>query len=290
MRAADAAFYEAFTQYDEKWEFDFVSDRLAELGRHGALLDLGCGDGRFLSRVRGRFAPTGLDFNPEAVRAARAARGLQDVHAVALAELDRWAPDRRFEVITAFHVLEHVEDPRAFLAHVARRLRPGGLLAVSVPNPDRWALRWVREAWDYPPHHLTRWTARALRGLLEQRGFEVEEVRTEPLQRWSQLRSASRDICWSLAVGPLSFGIGSRWASTHPKGEATRRTAASAAGLGSARLGRALTQLKGGLVESAAVALALVLFLPMRLARWQGKTLLVLASLGSGAQAGGGMR
>ncbi len=290
MRGADAAFYEASTEYDEKWEFDVVSERLAVLGRHGALLDLGCGDGRFLSRVRGRFAPTGLDFNPEAVRAARAARGLQDVHAVALAELDRWAPDRRFEVVTAFHVLEHVEDPRAFLAHVARRLLPRGLLAVSVPNPDRWALRWIREAWDYPPHHLTRWTAGALRGLLERQGFEVAEVRTEPLRRWSQLRSASRDIFWSLAVGPLSFRIGSRLASTHPKGEATRRPEATAAALRRAKVGRALAQLKCGLVESAAVALALVMFLPMKLARWQGKTLLVLASLGSGASAGAGMR
>ena len=290
MRAADAAFYEASTEYDDKWEFDVVPDRLAELGRRGALLDLGCGDGRFLSRVTGHFVPTGLDFNPEAVRAARAARGLQDVHAVALEELDRWEPDRRFEAITAFHVLEHLEDPRALLAHIARRLVPGGLLAVSVPNPDRWVLRWVREAWDHPPHHLTRWTARALRSLLEQQGFDVEEVRSEPLQRWSQLRSACRDICWFLAVGPLSFGIGSRWASALSKGEATRRSAATAAALARARLGRALAQLKGGLVESAAVALALVLFLPMRLARWQGKTLLVLASLGSGVPTGGGVR
>jgi SAM-dependent methyltransferase len=289
MRAADAAFYEASTEYDEKWEFEFVSERLARQGRRGALLDLGCGDGRFLSRVTGRFAPTGLDFNPEAVRAARAARGLRDVHAVALQELDRWAPDRRFEVITAFHVLEHVEDPRAFLAQAARRLLPGGLLAVSVPNPDRWALGWIREAWDYPPHHLTRWTVSALRRLLEQQGLAVEEIRSEPLQRWAQLRSASRDICWSLAVGPLSLGIGSRLVSMHPKDEATRPSAAAAAGSGRARVGRALAWLKGGLVETAAVVFALVMFLPMRLARWQGKSLLVLASLGPDVHAGGGM-
>ncbi len=290
MHAADAAFYEASTEYDDKWEFDFVPVRLAELDRHGALLDLGCGDGRFLSRVSEHFAPTGLDFNPEAVRAARAARGLQDVHAVALTELDRWAPDRRFEAITAFHVLEHLEDPRAFVAHVARRLIPGGLLAVSVPNPDRWVLWWVREAWDYPPHHLTRWTARSLRSLLEQQGFEVQEVRTEPLRRWSQLRSACRDICWSLAVGPLSFGIGSRWASALSKREGTRWSSATAVAFARVRLGRALARLKGGLVESGAVALALALFLPMRLARWQGKSLLVLASLGSDALTGDRVR
>ncbi len=270
MHAADAAFYEASTEYDDKWEFDFVPVRLAELDRHGALLDLGCGDGRFLGRVSERFAPTGLDFNPEAVRAARAARGLQDVHAVALTELDRWAPDRRFEAITAFHVLEHLEDPRAFVAHVARRLVPGGLLD--------------------PPHHLTRWTARSLRSLLEQQGFEVQEVRTEPLRRWSQLRSACRDICWSLAVGPLSFGIGSRWASALSKREGTRWSSATAVAFARVRLGRALARLKGGLVESGAVALALALFLPMRLARWQGKSLLVLASLGSDALTGGRVR
>src|SRR6266436_2123552 len=263
MHAADAAFYEASTEYDDKWEFDFVPVRLAELDRHGALLDLGCGDGRFLGRVSERFAPT---------------------------ELDCWAPDRRFEAITAFHVLEHLEDPRAFVAHVARRLVPGGLLAVSVPNPDRWVLWWVREAWDYPPHHLTRWTARSLRSLLEQQGFEVQEVRTEPLRRWSQLRSACRDICWSLAVGPLSFGIGSRWASALSKREGTRWSSATAVAFARVRLGRALARLKGGLVESGAVALALALFLPMRLARWQGKSLLVLASLGSDALTGGRVR
>jgi SAM-dependent methyltransferase len=71
-----------------------------------------------------------------------------------------------------FDVLEHMPEPAEVLGRAKRLLRPGGLLAITLPNALR-PLPWGRDALDYPPHHFTRWTPRALRGFLERQGFAI---------------------------------------------------------------------------------------------------------------------
>src|SRR3989338_3776112 len=58
MRAASIHFYESNTEYDDKWEFKFLYDKIKQLGLTGTLLDIGCGDGRFLEGMSERFAVT----------------------------------------------------------------------------------------------------------------------------------------------------------------------------------------------------------------------------------------
>jgi SAM-dependent methyltransferase len=77
------------------------------------------------------------------------------------------APDGAFDGVLSTQVLEHVEDPPAYLADALRMLRPGGELLLSTHG-----------IWhDHPcPLDLRRWTAQGLRHEVEQAGFEVTEV------------------------------------------------------------------------------------------------------------------
>jgi SAM-dependent methyltransferase len=73
--------------------------------------------------------------------------------------VDRFAADRpgeRFDVITCNHVLEHVPDPAAALAAMARLLHDGGQAVITVPNAECWAARSLRGAWNSTdlPRHL----------------------------------------------------------------------------------------------------------------------------------------
>jgi SAM-dependent methyltransferase len=197
MRAADGGCYEANAEYEDRWEFQWVANRLDALALRGAVLDIGCGDGRFLSGLADRFTLTGLDLNPSAIERARLTRGLKDVYTLTIEEMrQRTDLAGTYDVVTLFHVLEHVEDPAGLIASIAACLRPGGLLALSVPNPERLALRWCREEWDYPPHHLTRWTPHALRNVLRDHGFQVHEQHGEPLRTLGQLHSVWCDLLW----------------------------------------------------------------------------------------------
>lgn len=61
------------------------------------------------------------------------------------------------EVIAIWHVLEHLPDPLAFLGSAAANLKPGGVLVISMPNPDAWQFRLMGRRWPHldAPRHLT---------------------------------------------------------------------------------------------------------------------------------------
>jgi 2-polyprenyl-3-methyl-5-hydroxy-6-metoxy-1,4-benzoquinol methylase len=113
----------------------------------GRLLDVGCGTGGFLAAAQAKgWEVAGIDFDAVAVRAARERLGVQSVEPWTLEEFIERRPGERFDAVTAFEVLEHVDEPRSFLERCFDLTQPGGHFAVSVPFRDRWP-RW-NEAWD----------------------------------------------------------------------------------------------------------------------------------------------
>lgn len=151
----------------------FVSRALAECGEYGPVLDVGCGGGLFprLLRERG-FPAIGLDWSPEAAAVAWRTNGVP----VLCGDLAR-APlaGAALSGITMFHVLEHVYDPRAYLAAAHALLKPRGRLIVQVPNAACWQFRLLGSRWNGldAPRHLTDFRARDLEALLAAAGFEV---------------------------------------------------------------------------------------------------------------------
>lgn len=60
----------------------------------------------------------------------------------------------RFDIISFFEVLEHLDNPVRFIEHIRGLLKPGGHIIPSVPNRNSF-LDTLAES-DYPPNHLTR--------------------------------------------------------------------------------------------------------------------------------------
>ena len=111
--------------------------RAATAGRPTAILDIGCGAGLAAEALAGMgHQVLGLDAAPDVIAAARAHAAGQALpldYRVAAAE-DLLAEGRRFPVITALEVIEHVADPAGFLATLAALLEPGGMVVVSTLN------------------------------------------------------------------------------------------------------------------------------------------------------------
>ena len=155
--------------------------RAIEGERLGRVLDLGCGDGTFASRLTTLGAQvTGLDPAPTALSRARAAHPQLDFVAPA-ADGGLPFPDASFDTVVCVNVLQHVADTQSLLSEARRVLAANGLLAVAVPFHGR-LVNVLRALRSFERHHdplgpeLRFYTARSLRAVLDDFGFEQVKV------------------------------------------------------------------------------------------------------------------
>jgi 2-polyprenyl-3-methyl-5-hydroxy-6-metoxy-1,4-benzoquinol methylase len=155
----------------------FLADRLAPRG--GTLLDIGCGTGNLLAAARDAgYSVTGIELDRNAARFAKERLGLERILPLTISEFAAQYPEEQFDVVTLFEVLEHQAAPLEFLQEVKARVRRGGLIALSVPNRERWLIG--PDVLDYPPNHFLRWNAAAIKKFLNAQGFEVLSLREQP--------------------------------------------------------------------------------------------------------------
>jgi 2-polyprenyl-3-methyl-5-hydroxy-6-metoxy-1,4-benzoquinol methylase len=155
-------------------------DRLNDLGKSvkpGRLLDVGCSCGYFLEVAAARgFDVRGVEFSPNAIAAAR-----PDIRPrIFEGSLENLPDDGLFDVVSAFDLIEHVPDPRAFLRGCARRLKPGGALLISTPDTGHVLRHLMRSRWPMlqPMQHLHLFSRQALERALRAEGFEDVRVET----------------------------------------------------------------------------------------------------------------
>lgn len=164
----------------------YGSDGFPDWAPGGRALDLGCGNGVFLDRIRRHgWQVVGVDTSAAAARAARRQFGIE-VHVGALehAQLE----GESFDFVHMSHVIEHLVHPLLTLSHVASLLRPGGRIYVETPNIDSLAFRWSRERW-FPletPRHLWLFSRPTLQHALAQCGLVVTRLRARsfPTHEW----------------------------------------------------------------------------------------------------------
>jgi 2-polyprenyl-3-methyl-5-hydroxy-6-metoxy-1,4-benzoquinol methylase len=144
----------------------------------GLLLDVGCGAGFFLKLASQMgYTVKGVEISPYAADYARHNLGLP-IFKGELVDAD-FAPES-FDIITLWHVLEHVRDPKAFLAQVNCLLKEKGLLALEVPNIGSSAARGAGINWELmaPKEHFYYFDTVTLQQYLEESGFTIIKTQT----------------------------------------------------------------------------------------------------------------
>lgn len=173
----DLELYEqhARLEHDHWW---FVARRAiigAVLDRHlrpatdRRLLDVGCGTGGMLPLLARFGTVTGIEGEPIAFERCRASFAQIDVR---LGQVPADVPaDGSFDVVSAFDVIEHIDDDVGALAALRSAVRPDGLVVVTVP-----ALPWLWSDHDDVNGHKRRYTRRRLLASFEQAGLEVTAI------------------------------------------------------------------------------------------------------------------
>lgn len=144
----------------------------------GKLLDYGAGTGHFTSAAkRAGWQVTGVEPSEEARTVARESNGLEFYSPTSF----DWG-EGKFDVITLFHVLEHLPDLQNHVEKFARALSPNGALIIAVPNHESMDSELYKENWAAldVPLHLYHFKKKNIRMLGQQHGLKLEEVKNMP--------------------------------------------------------------------------------------------------------------
>lgn len=143
--------------------------RKIKLPKDARILEIGCGTGHNLAML-GQFGEVDAIELDDAAREVASARLGRAVLGARLPELEG-VPEASYDMVALLDVLEHVEEDRAALASIARRLRPGGAILITVP-----AFQWMWSAHDVVNHHQRRYSKRTLNAAIADAGLKADFV------------------------------------------------------------------------------------------------------------------
>lgn len=139
--------------------------------RHKVIVDIGCGNGDFLSRLCAEGVNVGVGYDPsQESRAFRAGEGFVEVRSKRFETADHGPVD----FVCSQHVLEHLEDLQRMLRSVRGILKHGGTGYFEVPN-GRTIFR-DRHIWDLTYEHVSYFTPQSLHRALSDAGFSILEI------------------------------------------------------------------------------------------------------------------
>lgn len=146
----------------------------------GKLLDIGCGTGYFIQYMtEKKWYCLGVEANKDAMEFATKNFGLNVLSS------DDFLSKKNignFDVITLWHVLEHLHDLNDYLNKINLNLTNDGLLILALPNPESYDASYFKEywaAWDVP-RHLWHFRKNTLIQLMKKNNFELNEIYAMP--------------------------------------------------------------------------------------------------------------
>ncbi|MBL7996317.1 class I SAM-dependent methyltransferase [bacterium] len=171
--------YTVIRKYSVRWKRKKI-----ERYRAGhSILDIGCGTGEFLSEMQSNgWTACGLEPSQEASEFARKTYHL-DIKTGFIDHKDLEFSISRFDVITMWHVLEHVHMPLQALDRVCTLLADDGLLIIALPNISSFDACAYKRDWVAldVPRHLLHFTPDTLKSVLHKAGMEIAKQHQMPL-------------------------------------------------------------------------------------------------------------
>lgn len=158
-------------QLARKWALGTKYKLVHRYQTQGRVLDIGCGTGEFLAHLMSRgYMVEGVEPDLKAREQAIANHSIAAVPTV-----EQVSNKEYYQVITMWHVLEHVPDVRATFKKLFALLADRGILIIAVPDRESWdrahyGPQWA--AWDVP-RHLSHFRRQDIQRLLHEHGFEL---------------------------------------------------------------------------------------------------------------------
>ncbi|MGC9598972.1 MAG: class I SAM-dependent methyltransferase [Minisyncoccia bacterium] len=181
FREAGRSFYEGYFQVRKSMKPTLSSAHRRFLKTERSFvkgirtLDVGCNTGDVMVELQKKGCEVwGVDIDANAINFAKKYFGLRHVYAMSSSNFFRLPDLPKFDLITFFELIEHLEDPVGFVHDVVKFLKPGGRVVLSTPSRERFFATSISS--DPPPAHLTRWNEVAITNLFKGTGCEFDKA------------------------------------------------------------------------------------------------------------------
>lgn len=176
-----------FTGWIEKildyFRFQKARTVMRYINAPGNILDIGCGNGRFIQGLIDKnFNGYGIELPSKSAERATRISGL--TLKIGTLCVDDFG-EHFFDAVTMWHVIEHLPAPRKTLQIIGRILKKGGFLMISLPNIDSFQSRLFGNRWLHldSPRHLCFFSASDLKEILQPFGFEIVKIKYFSLEQ-----------------------------------------------------------------------------------------------------------
>lgn len=172
------------------------------------VFEVGCGDGNFLASLRNHgWRVAGSEYTGASAALVRRRHGIDAFAGDVSASPPNGSP---FPVVAAYHVLEHVYHPAAWLTALREMMEPGGVLHLQVPNDASLTHGIAGAAWASVmfPQHVYFYTPATLAALLERRGFSVLSTTTwDPWHGPGSVAGSATALLRRLRTGQFPWSV-----------------------------------------------------------------------------------
>lgn len=166
--------FEKIYQIAKQYNLDQKLKLIKESTQGKSILDYGCGAGDFLQHMQNNgYDVTGMEPNPKALEISQSKIGKENVVNCELKDINS-----KFDVITMWHVLEHIPNLNDILIELKQHLNPGGTLIIAVPNHLSYDANYYGKLWAAydVPRHLWHFNPDSLQLLINNFGMKIENV------------------------------------------------------------------------------------------------------------------
>lgn len=146
------------------------------------VLDYGCATGDFLKIASDHFNIYGTDFSLDAIQEAMIKYPELKDKFFSMSEQSMY--NKRFDIITAWDVIEHSRDPMESLHSMLQMLKPNGYLMFSTPNFGTLSAKFFKEKWAFmiPPEHICFFDKKTIQMLLKE--YEYSLIEWKSVGKW----------------------------------------------------------------------------------------------------------
>lgn len=178
----------------------YIKVFISRLKKEGEILDFGCGRGHFLQSLPSSFGKTGVEINSQARKYIK--DNYSSISVFNSLEESK-LKNKKFDLITLWHVIEHIDSPKDTMKKLSDILKPKGNIIITTPNSHSWSFSLTKSHWFHldAPRHLGLFNLQNLTALTEELKLKLVSVKY-PLLEYPL------DVFWSLYNSFKSkFGI-----------------------------------------------------------------------------------